>query len=314
MEIIMKNHLIPTALLVATTLAGCSSIPENNPSLNEARNDYNAAQSNSQVVHLAPSELKQARDALDKANEASTKAEDTAVITHLAYLAKQRSAIAQETAKQKSAEATLASAESERSQIRLKARTADADQSKMDAESSQRMTEAAQLQTAISQHQALTSQQQLNASQQKSDDFSQKNAELEAQLAALNAKKTDRGIVITIGDVLFDTNKANVKSSGTPNLKKVGEFLKKYPDRTARVEGYTDSTGSAEYNQELSDRRAEAVRSTLVSMGISADRITSEGFGQDSPVGDNQTASGRQMNRRVEIVLPNDDSDSPGTE
>ena len=299
----MKFYFTPIALLVATTLAGCSSIPENNPSLNEARNDYNTAQSNPQVVQLAPSELKQASDAMEKANAASTQNEDPAVVAHLAYLAKQRSAIAQETAKQKSAEVTLENAESERNQIRLKARTADADQSKLEAESSQRMTEAAQLQAAIAQQKALTSQQQY-------EDSSQKNAELEAQLVALNAKKTDRGIVITIGDVLFDTNKAAVKASGTPNLLKIGQFLKKYPDRTARVEGYTDSTGSAEYNQGLSDRRAKAVRSTLVSMGISDDRITSEGFGQESPVGDNQTALGRQMNRRVEIVLPNEYGDS----
>ncbi len=304
----MKKYLIPTALLVAFTLAGCSTIPEDNAGLNEARNDYNNAQNNSQVVLLAPTELKQASDALDKANAAATENEDPAKVTHLAYLSKQRSAIAQETAKQKSAETTLASAESRRGQMRLEARTADAHQSRMDAAASQRMAEEAQIQAAVSQQQALASQQELNAAQQKNDASSQKNAELEAQLIALNAKKTDRGMVITIGDVLFDTNKAKVKASGTPGLLKIGAFLKKYPESKARVEGYTDSTGSAEYNLGLSDRRAEAVRSSLVAMGINDTRITAQGFGQDSPVGDNQTASGRQMNRRVEIVIPNKDA------
>ena len=91
------------------TLAGCSSVPENNR-LNEARNDYSAAQNNPQVINLAPAELKQAGDALDKANDASNKKEDAATVTHLAYLAKQRVAIAQEIAKQKEAETAVANA------------------------------------------------------------------------------------------------------------------------------------------------------------------------------------------------------------
>jgi outer membrane protein OmpA-like peptidoglycan-associated protein len=296
---IMQNYrFLPTALLAMAVLAGCSTVPENSL-LNEARNDYRAAQNNPQVINLAPSELKQAGDALGKANDASNKNEDTAVVNHLAYLAKQRAAIAQETAKQKEAETAVTSAATERSKIRLDARTDEADKARQNAEASQRQAEA-------SQRQAAMSQQRSEMSQQQARDAEMRTSQLETQLKELNAKKTDRGLVITLGDVLFDTNKAQLKSDGTHSLQKLAGFLKQYPQRMARVEGYTDSTGGADYNQELSDRRAKAVRTSLVGMGISNDRITTHGYGEESPVASNSTAAGRQMNRRVEIILSDD--------
>jgi len=295
----MQNYrFLPTALLAIATLAGCASVPENSL-LNEARNDYSAAQNNPQVINLAPAKLKQAGDALDKANDASNKKEDAATVTHLAYLAKQRVAIAQETAKQKEAETAVANAGPERSQIRLDARTDEANKAQQNAEASQRQAEASQQQAAMSQRQS-------DMSQQQARDAEMRTSQLEAQLKELNAKKTDRGLVITLGDVLFDTNKAQLKSGGTRSLQKLAGFLKQYPQRKARIEGYTDSTGGADYNQELSDRRANAVRTSLVDMGISNDRITTRGYGKESPVASNDTAAGRQMNRRVEIILSDD--------
>ena len=133
-----------------------------------------------------------------------------------------------------------------------------------------------------------------------------RTSQLESQLQELNAKKTERGLVITLGDVLFDTNKAQLKSGGRSSLQKLAGFLKQYPQRKAQIEGYTDSTGGADYNLGLSDRRANAVRSSLVDMGISNDRITTRGYGQESPVASNDTADGRQLNRRVEIILSDD--------
>ena len=276
------------ALLSIAILAGCASVPENSL-LNEARNDYSAAQNNPQVINLAPTELKQAGDALAKANNASDKKEDASVVTHLTYLAKQRVAIAQETAKKKAAEIAVTNAAAERSKIRLEARTVEADKARQNAAASKRQAEA--------------SQQEAATSQQQARDAEMRTSQLETQLKELNAKKTERGLVVTLGDVLFDTNKAQLKSGGTRGLQKLAGFLKQYPQRKAQVEGYTDSTGSADYNLELSDRRANAVRSSLVGMGIGNDRITTHGYGQESPVASNDTADGRQLNRRVEIVL-----------
>lgn len=143
-------------------------------------------------------------------------------------------------------------------------------------------------------------------SQQQARDAEMRASELETQLEELNAKKTERGLVITLGDVLFDTNKAQLKSGGSRSLQKLADFLKQYPQRKARIEGYTDSTGGADYNQALSERRANAVRTSLADMGISNDRISTHGYGKDSPVATNDTASGRQLNRRVEIILSDD--------
>jgi outer membrane protein OmpA-like peptidoglycan-associated protein len=298
-EFIMQPYrFLPTALFAIATLAGCASVPENSL-LNEARNDYRAAQTNPQVVNLAPNELKQAGDALAKADDASIKKEDAAVVTHLAYLAKQRAAIAQETARQKAAESAVTSAGAERSKIRLEARTAEASKAQQSAEASQRQAEASQQEAAVSQQQAEMSQQQAR-------DAEMRASELEAQLKELNAKKTERGLVITLGDVLFDTNKAQLKSGSTRSLQKLADFLKQYPQRKARIEGYTDSTGGADYNQALSERRANAVRTSLADMGISNDRISTHGYGEESPVASNDTAAGRQSNRRVEIILSDD--------
>ena len=290
------------ALLSIATLAGCASVPENSL-LNEARNDYSAAQNNPQVINLAPTELKQAGDALAKANNASDKKEDASVVTHLAYLAKQRVAIAQETARQKVAETAVTNAATERSKIRLDARTAEANKAQQSAVASQRQADASQQSAVASQRQAEASQQEAATSQQQARDAEMRTGLLETQLKELNAKKTERGLVITLGDVLFDTNQAQLKSGGTRSLQKLAGFLKQYPQRKAQVQGYTDSTGSADYNLELSDRRANAVRSSLVGMGIGNDRITTHGYGQESPVASNDTADGRQLNRRVEIVL-----------
>jgi outer membrane protein OmpA-like peptidoglycan-associated protein len=272
---------------------------QENALLDEARNDYSAAQNNPQVIRLAPTELKQAGDALSKASDASKKQEDAAVVTHLAFLAKQRVAIAQETARQKEAETAVTNAATERSKIRLDARTAEADKAQLNADASQRQAEA-------SQQDAATALQQSEQSRQQARDAEMRTGLLETQLKELNAKQTERGLVITLGDVLFDTNKAQLKSGGTRSLQKLADFLKQYPLRKAQVEGYTDSTGSADYNLGLSDRRANAVRSSLVGMGINNDRITTHGYGQESPVASNDTADGRQLNRRVEIVLSND--------
>ena len=327
----MQNYrFISTALLALATVAGCSTVSENSR-LNEARHDYNAAQNTPRVVNLAPTELKHAGDALAEANAASAKNDDEARVTHLAYIAKQRVAVAQETAKQKEAETTLTNAGVERNKIRLDARTEEADKAKQKAEASQRQSEASQRQSEASLRQSEASQQQAEASQRRAEssqrdadasqekavlsqqhadmshqqarDAEKRNAQLEAELKELNAKKTERGLVITLGDVLFDTNKAELKSGASRSLKKLAGFLTQYPQRTAQIEGYTDSTGSADYNQDLSDRRASAVRTSLVGMGIDSGRITTHGYGKESPVASNNTAAGRQMNRRVEIIL-----------
>lgn len=282
------NRFYFAAFVATAALSGCASMPQNSV-LDEARSDYQAAQSNPQVVDLAPYELKQAGDALSKATDAASKQEDADTVSHLAYLAKQRTAIAQETARQKLAEATVAGAARERGDIRLAARTAEVDKALQSAEAAQQEAALSRMQSEISQEQAR--------------DAEMRSSRLEAELKELNAKQTERGLVITLGDVLFDTNEAQLKAGGIGSLEKLAGFLKQYPKRNVKIEGYTDSTGSADYNLGLSDRRANAVRTSLLDMGINSDRISTRGYGQESPVAGNDTAMGRQLNRRVEIIL-----------
>ncbi|HSC69405.1 MAG TPA: OmpA family protein [Cellvibrio sp.] len=126
---------------------------------------------------------------------------------------------------------------------------------------------------------------------------------LRRQLAELNAKQTDRGVVITLGDVLFETGKADLKSGATANLSKLSGLLAQYPERSLVIEGHTDSAGSDSFNQTLSQNRADAVKAFLLNQGIAANRITAYGKGESSPVASNDSSSGRQMNRRVEVII-----------
>jgi len=280
----MTEHKIFAMTLIAlATLAGCSSQPLKNMQLDQARADYQAAQANPQSRDLATVQMKQAGDALNRANEASARGDEPAEVDHLAYLAKQRVAIARETGAQKAAEVAVTEAESTRDKVRLAARTSEADKAHQTAASARVDTQDAQARTR----------------------------QLEAQIQDMKAKKTPRGLVITIGDVLFDTDKAELKSGGMRNMEKLVAFLKEYPQRKAIVEGFTDSTGSDSHNQELSGRRASAVRSALVDMGIGSERIDAHGYGEAYPVASNGNSGGRQMNRRVEIILSDDSGTIP---
>jgi outer membrane protein OmpA-like peptidoglycan-associated protein len=309
--------LYTLSLLGAAALAACSSVPLDNAMLEQARSDYRSAQANTQTQALAPTELKQAGEALGQADAAQMRHDEVTQVSHLAYIAKQRVAVAQETANRKASEMAVAEASAARDQMRLAARTREADRAtqtaniatqvanaaERDARSSQRQSEASQREAMNAQQQAQAAQQQAAASQLQAGEAERRAKALEQQLTELNAKKTDRGLVITIGDVLFDTGRADLKSGGMQNIQRLSGFLKEYPKRRAAIEGYTDSTGSDATNMALSGRRAEAVMSALVGMGVDRSQLASQGYGETHPVAGNDTSGGRQMNRRVEIVL-----------
>ena len=135
-------------------------------------------------------------------------------------------------------------------------------------------------------------------------------SDLEKQLIALNAKKTDRGMVLTLGNVLFDTGQARLLPDTGRNFEKLASFFKRNPEQGAAVHGYTDNVGLASSNYDLSERRASAVTAELVSRGVASDHLTTQGHGADMPTASNSTSAGRQLNRRVEIVFaqPSDTS------
>lgn len=301
----MKNRKSAVSILAAAVLAAaCASAPVTTPTLDAARADFVSANNNPQVSTYAPLEFKQASEALDQANQAAARRESLEDIDRLAYVAKQRIATAQEVAKGKAAEANIADATRQRDQVRLEARTAEAERAKREAE-------AATAQAQQAQAQAASAQAQADAANQQNAALAERAAQLEALLVDLHAVKTERGYVVTIGDVLFATDQATLTPNGTSTLRKLADVMAQNPNRTVLVEGFTDSTGSSTHNQELSQRRANAVATALGSMGVARDRIAMRAYGEAFPVASNDTASNRQLNRRVEIVLSNEGAQIP---
>lgn len=289
----MKNlYLTPAVLAVAALISACGSAPRTTSLLDQTRSDYRVAQSNPNVASYAALEMKQASDALEQANAAANQNDSSEKIDKLAYLANRKIALTQEVAKQKSAEADIANAGKERSQMLLDQRTNEANQAKNSAKQ-------AKLDAQYANSDAAEAQRQTQEAQART-------AQLEAQLADLAAKKTERGMVITLGDVLFGTDLARLNTEGMRTAQKLALVLQQNPKRTVLIEGFTDSTGTAAHNQELSERRAGAVRKALLDQGVPDARIASRGFGESYPIEGNDTAQNRQLNRRVEIILSDD--------
>jgi outer membrane protein OmpA-like peptidoglycan-associated protein len=301
----MKAQFLKSAILAsAVLLSACSTVPTTTATLDEARADYVAASNNPQVASYAPLEFRQASDALDRANQAAAKRESLDTIDRLAYVAKQRVATAQEVAKAKSAEAEIANAGRQRDRVQLEARTAEAERARRDAAN-------ANAQVAVAQQQAQDAQAQAAAAQQQAAQLAERSARLEAILVELHAQKTERGMVVTIGDVLFATDRAELTPNGMTSVRKLAEVMMQNPDRTVLVEGFTDSTGSTGHNQDLSERRAQAVAQALTSLGVPRERVAMRGYGEAYPVASNDNAGNRQLNRRVEIVLSNEGAPIP---
>jgi outer membrane protein OmpA-like peptidoglycan-associated protein len=316
-----STRIFPMTVIALAVLAGCSTTPARNTLLDEARASYRIAEANPQARELAGGELKEAANALGEADAAWSRSDSPEQVNQLAYLARQRVAIAQSTAQRKAAEASAESAAAGRDEVRLAARTEEAetarrsaDAARRDAAASQKQSQASIAQADESRGQAEVARLEAEASRRKSALAQQqagaaqaRSGQLEAQLAELNAKKTDRGMVVTIGDVLFDTNSAELKTGGIRSIEKLAAFLKQHPQRNAMIEGFTDSTGSDALNAALSARRADSVRAAMIGQGIGRERLQTQGFGEAHPVAGNDTADGRRSNRRVEVILSSDD-------
>lgn len=286
------------ALISIALLSACSTVPTPNPQLTQAKSDLSMVQSDPRTSRMAATELQQAIDSLNTANASWEREAPTEQVNHLAYLARQRVAIARETVAMRSAEQAASETGTDRTRIQLEARTQEvnsaqrqADVAKSDALAAQQGTERARAEATEAQLQADLAQAQ--------------NQQLQERLRELNAKPSPQGILLTLGDVLFDTDKAQLKPAGLQLVRQLAVVLRDYPTHTAQVDGFTDSTGTEAHNLTLSGQRAEAVRNALVSEGVSSTRVTTQALGTSNPVASNATADGRLLNRRVEIMLSN---------
>jgi len=278
----MKNQLLIWMLPLLLLFVACGGPPAENPLLNEAAEKFDSAAGDSTIVRFAPVALKEAEEELQVSRELWEAKEDKVYVDHHAYLAIQKTVIAQETAKMNAAQNEIGRAESERQQVLLDVRLSDAE----------RAEERARLALEEAQRERESAEQARREAQ-----------ELANRVDELEARQTERGLVLTLGDVLFDFDQATLRSGGMRSVRELANFLETYPERNVLIEGYTDSVGAEEYNLGLSERRANAVKDALQERGIPENRIQTRGFGVEHPVASNATEAGRQQNRRVEVVI-----------
>jgi outer membrane protein OmpA-like peptidoglycan-associated protein len=266
---------------LALALTGCVSTPRPNAALESARTAVQAAQADPNVGKYAALDMEAAKKQLEIA-EAAAAHHDDAGVNHPAYLAAQTARLAQARATAKADDARVAAGQAERDKIQLAARTRDVDNAKMATN------------TALGQR----------------DQATEQAARLQAEVDQLKATPTPRGLVLTLGDVLFDTGKAQLNPGSARKLDQLAQFLTDHPERRVQIDGFTDSVGTDSYNQDLSQHRADAVKSALITRGIDPSRIGSQGYGKGFPVANNVDSGGRQLNRRVEVVIGGDNGAS----
>jgi outer membrane protein OmpA-like peptidoglycan-associated protein len=263
-------------------LAACAGLPDRIDSLEQARQSIDTVERDPLAGQVAARELTAARDALASADEAYEERESLETIEHRAYVAQRYADISQELVAEATAREEVERGEAERNRIIADAREREAEAATRQAREATRELDA----------QALAA----DAAQERASD-------LERELEELEARNTDRGLVLTLGDVLFDTGEATLKAGAATTIDRLAQFMRDYPEHAVRIEGHTDSTGSDETNRSLSERRAQSVRDALLARGLAAERIATLGYGEAQPIAGNDTAAGRQQNRRVEIVV-----------
>lgn len=293
-----RSFALPASLALAASaiLSSCVTTPPQNANLTAARANYEQAAADPFVASNAAVELRQAHQELDLADQALRAGEPTAVVDHDAYLAQRRVDVAVLTGRAARADKVIADAQVERDRIVIAQRSREAEAQRAAADQARADADASR---------AAAAQQQIAAAQARQDAASSQAqaAALQSQLADLQAKQTDRGMVLTLGDVLFDVDRSTLKPGADRTLDKVANYLNRDPSRNVLIEGYTDSTGSLAHNEELSQARADAVRRALVERGVAPSRIQAHGLGPNYEVASNDSAAGRQLNRRVEMVF-----------
>ncbi|HEY6484655.1 MAG TPA: OmpA family protein [Steroidobacteraceae bacterium] len=290
----MKKIMFVGAL--AVLVAACASAPPRSEQLEQARAAVETLSQDPLAQQAAQDDLHSARNSLQQAQTALQQKQPPAIVDHFAYLAQRQAEAGEARCAEARARAEVARSQQERDQILLDARTREARNAQMQSQTLQQQAANAREQAANAREQAANAQNAAQATQAQLDAAQQ-------QLAELKAKETQRGLVVTLGDVLFDTGQATLKPGADLQLSRLATYLNSNPHTKILIEGHTDSRGSDDYNQALSDRRAEAVKSALVSRGVSADQVEAAGRGKAYPVATNDTPAGRQQNRRVEIIF-----------
>jgi len=330
--------LIPFSLLILF-VTGCASLQEMRAKkgLERAGAAYAQAKANPNVDTYAPALLADAGKIL----QAAEQTKDYAEMEQMSYLVekkvqtaltiaegkkieKEAEALSKEAAdlllQKRVLEANLAKREAEQSRSSALAEAERAERLKREAEARAREAEQARMRAVEEAERAERSKREAEARAREAEQERMRAVEeaeraektkaetdqLLKEFTELKAQQTERGIVLTMGDVLFAFGKSALLPGAIRNVQKVADFLQKNPTRNILIEGYTDSVGSDEFNLTLSQKRADAVKEQLVAMGIRSDRITTKGYGKQFPVASNESEGGRQLNRRVEVLILNE--------
>lgn len=315
-------------ILMVVLLSACTATPKKDLALDRVRGELDDLKSNSELAGYAPLAVGEAERALRQAELASG---DDLYRAYLVYMADRRIQIARTMAEREQHEQVLDQLEKQRSEMLIKASQLEADQARMDAEEARLLVattaedaqrareekEEAEQKEAESARAAQLSAEEADQARRlaesraseaeyarlEADLASQQITSLTRQLENLQLRETESGVVVTLGDVLFASGQTTLVEGGRSSLAEVVDLLQTEPDKKIRVEGHTDSLGDAETNLQLSEERAQAVLEALVSMGVSSERISALGMGEDFPIASNEDEDGRARNRRVDVIL-----------
>jgi len=276
-----KVKLLVTSVVASIMLTACATTRAPDGSA-EVREKLNRLQTNQQLASRAPTALKEAEVAV---RLAETPERDRTLAQHRLVMADHKVDIAAARAQARLYEDQRADLRKDSEGARLDSRTREADRAHRDAAMARDDASAARDDASSARLQSI---------------------ELQRQLDELKAQETERGIVVTLGDVLFATGRAELGGGSSGHLAKLATFLNQYPERTVVIEGHTDNVGSEGSNYILSQARADSVRAFLLNHGVASNRLRTVAMGQGSPVAGNDSAAGRQQNRRVEVVIEKD--------
>jgi outer membrane protein OmpA-like peptidoglycan-associated protein len=261
------NKRVVLSVAIATILSACTTTPERNETLERARTMVPTLEQSTRAG-VAAADIANARSSLDAANRLAESKSRKADMEFEATNAMLSAQIANEKILTAQANEQVADGTAQRQAVLLQARERDVQRSANEASAARSQTKS-----------------------------------LEAELADMKLQKTERGLVLTLGDVLFDTAQATLKPGANAPLDRLATALKEQTDRKVLIEGHTDNVGSDENNLGLSERRAQSVQAGLTQRGVARNQITSVGKGENFPIASNDNAEGRQSNRRVELIF-----------
>ena len=307
--------------------AACTTAPKKDLALEQVRSQLEELESDPELSGYATLALGEAERALRQAEAATG---DTQRI-HLIYMADRRIQIARAIAQREQLEQEFDRLETERNELLVRASQLEAEQARLEAEQARMMSQAtaedaqrAREEAMQAQHreaesertarQAIEEAEQakaLAASSATAAQLARREADLaleqadtlRRQLENLQLRQTESGVVVTLGDVLFESGQTELRQEAMASLVEVVDLLQSEPDKNIRIEGHTDGVGDADTNLKISQKRADAVFEALVSLGVVASRVTTQGMGEDFPIASNETDEGRAQNRRVDVIL-----------